>query len=291
MIIIHTALHLEAKALIEKLKLKRKLDFLGFEYFENQESGLLVSGIGKVNAAAAVGTLFGYLSANNVLLEKVALLNFGLAGATKDFETGKLYRVKKITDYSAEISYYPDLLLKSEIPVASIATFDRAVSEDNYPDLKNTLVDMEASGVFAAAAKFIAPHQIHSLKIVADHLQPDFFKTKDIDSLISNQFESFIKYYADLHALFEYVAEEETEISDAVIDLALEKIIRDLKLSVSQQRQLSELARQYEVVTKNNISEFLTGFHYKLSEHKKINAMSFQRLAGKLDVEIRKFVS
>lgn len=149
MIIIHTAIHPEAKQIIAHLKLKRDLEFPVFELYRNDQFAVIISGIGKINTAIALATAIQYLKARGHVLSTATIVNFGLAGGTSEYTIGELFYIQKISDHETESNYYPDLIYKHQLLATNIITFDRPVRQSEHPELSATLVDMEASAFFS----------------------------------------------------------------------------------------------------------------------------------------------
>lgn len=278
MILIHCALQLEAKALIDHYKLKKEVSFKAFDFFRNKDIALVISGLGKLNAATAIGSILTRLN-----LKQITVLNFGLAGATGEIAIGELCIINKITDHGTGINYYPDLLLKSFIPSQALMTFDQPVNKKDH-ELQSTLVDMEASGAWLAASKFIGPENFDCLKIVADHLDPKAFSKTEAQNLIEKHLSTIIER---IEQRIELNATDNSMPHD-YLEEELSEIVTDLQLTKAQQQILAALAEQYESITKKSISEFLRFFNYPKSRHKSANKMIFNKLQIKLEIEIKK---
>ncbi len=285
MIIIHTAIHPEAKQLISLLKLKRDLEFPVFELYRNDEFTLIISGIGKVNTAIALATTIQYLKGLGYLISTSTLVNFGLAGGTEELEIGELYYIQKITDHATDSNYYPDLIYINDLTPAVLTTFDRPVLRAKHPELTNTLVDMEASAFFQTANKFLAIHQIHVIKILIDHLTPQDFKLELLTELIEQKID-LLKTF--LNSLPKAPILKELSPNELAEEQSIEKVVFDLQLSKSQAQQLYDLIAQYHTMTNLLFTDFIRTYHYKLSEHKSVNANSFEKLKAKLSIEIGK---
>ena len=278
MILIHCALQLEAKILIEHYKLKKEVSFKAFDFFRNQDISLVISGLGKLNAAAAISSILTRLN-----LKQISVLNFGLAGATEDLSIGELFLINKITDYGTGINYYPDLLIQSSILQQSLITFDQPVSKDDHK-LESTLVDMEASGAWLAASKFIGPESFDCLKVVADHLEPKAFSKSEAQNLVQKHLGAIVER---IEQRLELTAANSSMPHD-YLEEELAELVLDLQLTKAQQQILAALAEQYESITKKSISEFLRFFKYPESRHKSANKMIFNKLQMKLEIEIKK---
>ena len=160
MLNIVTATFVEAKPIIKYFNLKKKNFVSEFQMFENFQKSisLIVSGIGKVNAASAVTyqALLCNKKKNNIWL------NIGIAGGNN--KIGELRLINKVIDNSNKKSWYPHFCFESEIKKKVCVTFD----EPKFI-YKNYFNDMELSGFFQTCLKFSCNELIHSIKIVSDN--------------------------------------------------------------------------------------------------------------------------
>ena len=166
----------EATALIKYWDLKPSN--ISKKIFLNKEKkiNLLISGIGKNNAEE--GTIF--------LAEKTKknsfFLNIGIAGH-RDFKLGEIFLVSKVTDNKTNYNWYPTMLWKTKIQKAPLITV-------RFPKLRyatNALYDMEASGFFKGARKYVGPEMVQSIKIISDN------KKSSILHISSNKIENWVK--------------------------------------------------------------------------------------------------
>ncbi|MDF1753907.1 MAG: hypothetical protein P1U89_14085 [Verrucomicrobiales bacterium] len=159
------ALKPEAQPLIEQLNLKQApgLSGGGFPVFQNPENTdrLIISGVGKINAAAAVSWL-GQFS------EKwQAWINYGIAGH-QSAGVGSVFRAGRITDQATGRSWYPTAVWpkkEDRFEVAEIMTVDRPTAV--YPE--NAMIEMEASGFVSTALRFASSELIQVIKVVSDN--------------------------------------------------------------------------------------------------------------------------
>ncbi len=156
MINIITALQCEARPLIEYYKLRGNARHSAFRCYHNDEIQLIVSGIGKLAAATATT----YLAASTLGATSCAWLNLGIAGHANK-ATGVPLLAHKLIDNASEQQWFPGIVM----PISC----DIDKPEQTYH--KETMVDMEASGFYAAAARFQSCELIHSLKIISDNQQ------------------------------------------------------------------------------------------------------------------------
>lgn len=129
-------------------------------HLEGDDLKIILTGIGKVNAAFAVGRLFPAGLTRNDLSNDV-IINIGTCGS-KDLEG--LFLVNKITDEATGRDFYPDIPEGTGLREASLITADNVVTD---PD-PGCLYEMEASAIFQSASKLISPDRIFFLKLVSD---------------------------------------------------------------------------------------------------------------------------
>lgn len=170
-----TALDAEARPLIEHYRLKRDHS-LPYTLYKNDDTLLLVSGMGKMNAAMAVSTLLGW----RIPGDEDILMNVGVCGAPKSYKIGEALLIHQIIDNDRH--YYPDILYTHPLQETSLICVDTPQSElSDYP------VDMESASVFKAASRFFKLHQMAFIKIVSDHCTPESVtKEQVIEQIASN---------------------------------------------------------------------------------------------------------
>jgi hypothetical protein len=143
MINIVTALKIEALPIIEHFKLKNRNSI-----WQNEKFNLIITGSGKIKSAINTALLlkdFPYFT-----------INFGIAGSNC-FEVAEGFFIDKIVDTDTGFEYYPDFFKES-------TTLYTTSKVGKY----YSLVDMEGSGFFEAAYKFLSVEKIALYKIVSD---------------------------------------------------------------------------------------------------------------------------
>ena len=166
MVGIVVALDMEAKNVIETVgaveKKAKNGKKLYFGTIENRNFVLIISGIGKVNAALATQYLI-----DNFPIDYI--VNFGSVGGISDkTEICRYYAVDKCCQYDFDLSaldnvpvgyiqdfdtvyFYPQTDKLKFLPNASLATSDRFTEKDadikTVLDLKSTIFDMEGCAV------------------------------------------------------------------------------------------------------------------------------------------------
>lgn len=169
-----TALDAEARPFIEYYKLKRT-SLLPYTLYSNDTTLLLVTGIGKLNAAMAVSALLGWC----IPSDQDILINIGICGAPVEYTLGEALLIHQI--HSDNRHYYPDILYTHPLREASLLCVDEGQNSVHpFP------VDMESSGVFQASSRFFKLHQMAYLKIVSDHFTPDTITKEGVIALMQS---------------------------------------------------------------------------------------------------------
>jgi nucleoside phosphorylase len=159
---IMVALPDEARPLIECYALVRTSQGEPFRVYENPGRGLrlIVTGLGKMTAAAAAGYLFA-LGGNR---RDEAWLNAGIAGH-RDLPLGTPCLAHEVVDRASETSWYLPSVLDVACPTDRIYCVDQP--ETVYAD--GGLYDMESAGVVATCTRFAASELVQFVKIVSDN--------------------------------------------------------------------------------------------------------------------------
>lgn len=166
MILLHTALAVEARPLLDRWHLRQVGSSRLGSVYRSADDGnrmLVVSGTGALAAATAVSSVL----AREPSIE--AALSVGLAGCPwSGTLCGEARFIHQLHDAAGGRTYYPDVLVRHPWKEAALTTHGQPVAADARPD---TLVDMEGSGFFVAARARLPAHRIALLKIVSDHLE------------------------------------------------------------------------------------------------------------------------
>ena len=172
---IMTALYAEAQPIIEKYRLQKVPD-TPFPCYTSDTFTLLVSGMGLLNSAIAATW---YLSTQT---KPEKLVNIGIcASGRKETSIGACYRVRKIVDApGGKVWHLPPKAL--HLPQASVTTY---AAPQNKIDAKTELIDMESSGFYTAATKFLPKEAIALFKIVSDHGTSEIPDADFVHELIS----------------------------------------------------------------------------------------------------------
>ena len=161
MICLTVALRAEAKPLIDYYELKPYSPKGLFRVFKNEEIALVISGIGKIAAAAATTFLYTVLGQ----YPHRGWLNIGVAGhAERAIGEGVL--AHRIMDMATEKTWHSQPIVEHIIPTDRLITVD--TPEINYRD--SAMYDMEASGFYAIACRFTQLELVQCYKVISDNL-------------------------------------------------------------------------------------------------------------------------
>lgn len=185
------ALPAEARPLLDYYSFNRIGDKPFPLYHSTKHSmHLVISGMGKVNSAAATAWLGAQLSSQRIWI------NLGIAGHKKaPINSG--YWIDKIVDSATDNRYYPTILFPWQ--TAAIECYDKP--QTNYPN--TGLVDMESSGFFPTASLFTHRELVHLYKLVADNENQLPTKAKEI-----LQNHKWTKLWQEVSSLRQLAAEQ-----------------------------------------------------------------------------------
>lgn len=162
--LIHVALFIEAKPLIEHFNLKQ-YDTKPFKIFKNDEFVLIVSGLGKENTQKALEIVFEKYKIQNVF-------NVGTAGCSD----------KSIPLHSLFCTNRNDTILEY-LPCTTVDT------PQKYCDDETMLYDMEAQYFLQASQQHLDEQNIYVLKIVSDHCDDSVFKKEIVYNMVKKNIQ------------------------------------------------------------------------------------------------------
>ncbi|URZ07980.1 nucleoside phosphorylase-I family protein [Clostridium felsineum] len=234
----------EAEEIILYYNLKKEFSYSSFQIFCNEYIKLIISGIGKINAACAIG----YIGRETVKNSEDIIINIGICGG-RSRNIGEGILVNKIIDVDTKREFYPDIILKHEFEEGTLQTFTTPVVDGNVKDI----CDMEGSAFFECASKFFENHQIAIIKVVSDKADGSKVELKCLGELIKknmSKVNSYIKNY-------ENVFYKEKFLSDVCIR-NMEKLVRVLRLTESQKIEIKRAMVAYKI--RNNKEFDFSGF-------------------------------
>ena len=184
---------------------------------------LVVTGVGKINCAAATSYASSFLN----LPYYASLINIGIAGA-KEISIGEVVVANKIIHNSTNKSLFPFKVF-SDARHENVTSYENIVFD--YPE--NSCVDMEAFSFFTVASKFVSVEHVQVVKLISDN------KNSQIPSINTSFVLEVIKSKKDVLLTF----------LDKLIDLANNEAIiaykRDLKsINIEGKFKLSSYQKQ-----------------------------------------------
>jgi len=204
MLMIHTALHAEALALINYYKLKRQLNIKPYACYAGDGVFLIESGIGKIHTASAIAWANATIAAISPVW-----VNIGMAGhSERAIGSCLLARCikDKRSDQRACLHPLPTSISDSEDPLpASIPDSEDLLTldepEDSYP--AGSMVDMEGSAFVSVANRFTSPELIQSIKVISDNTQnpAQRLKTGEVETLFVPHLDIIDQTFQQLSSL------------------------------------------------------------------------------------------
>ncbi|MBO5228403.1 MAG: hypothetical protein J6B39_05355 [Lachnospiraceae bacterium] len=239
MILIVTALRIEAAPFIDYYNLKRDMNFKRHEVFKSPDSSvmLLITRPGKIPSAIALTELL----AGCDIASSDYMINIGICGSTAAFDKSTVYLCHSILDHDTGRQHYPDMLASHPFKEAALETFSVPVTNDNAHQVSVSLVDMEASALFEAGNYHFAANQMFFVKIPSDMLNPETVTKESINSLMTTC-APVITDWLDglLKASYNASAASSPTLSSEELVL-LNNLSESLRLSVTMKEQLKQL--------------------------------------------------
>lgn len=169
-LIIVAALADEARPLIRQLDLRPAPEKTLLPVHLSDHIALVVSGVGRRAAGAAVKYLTLGESAPQAVGRafrqgsgRAAWLNVGIGGH-RDLPVGQGILAHRVEDAGWSRAWYPRFAFDPPCPTEPVRTIDHV--ERNYLD--PVVYDMEAAGFAAAASSAVPPELIHVYKVISD---------------------------------------------------------------------------------------------------------------------------
>jgi adenosylhomocysteine nucleosidase len=185
---------LEAKPFVLGMSL-RQTEKVPFRLFQNEAVLLIISGIGKANAAMATAYVC-------LKYKPLCIFNLGAAGTTHSgYDLGEIFHIQKIVELDRPdlktgkpCVHQPDLLAGFKTTI--LATSDRAVldpKERKAISITADLIDMEGASVVQACTTF--QKHCYLFKFVSD--TPEHTRDQDIVDHIRRYRKTFYDFFAD----------------------------------------------------------------------------------------------
>ena len=232
MIYIFSAFYAEAKNIIDHYGLKKEKspEAVRFDVFANDSIRLVITGVGEINAAAAVSNIGGAYG----ISPDDEILNVGCgAGFGNETCLGSLFLGNKLTEQMTGRTFYPDMLMKTNLMECEIVTVTRVLNEGR----DSVVYDMEAAAVYQAAAFFVGPHRMHFIKLVSD--AGERIDQSKITELFALQEEKICGYIDMLLS----VCADKASIDDTKSAWNIDGLISDMRCSKVMGDQLAQLIK------------------------------------------------
>lgn len=240
MIYIFSAFYAEAKNIIDHYGLKKEKspETVRFDVFANDSIRLVITGVGEINAAAAVSNIGGAYG----ISPDDDILNVGCgAGFGNETCLGSIFLGNKLTEQMTGRTFYPDMLMKTNLMECEIVTVARVLNEGR----DSVVYDMEAAAVYQAAAFFVGPHRMHFIKLVSD--AGERIDQSKITELFALQEEKICGYIDMLLSVGGNKAsmDDKTKGKNTVAESAwnMDRLICDMRCSKVMGDQLAQLIK------------------------------------------------
>ena len=232
MIYIFSAFYAEAKNIIDHYGLKKEKspEMVRFDVFANESIRLVITGVGEINAAAAVSNIGGAYG----ISPGDEILNVGCgAGFSSDICLGSIFLGNKLTEQMTGRTFYPDMLMKANFRECEIITVARVLNEG----CDSVVYDMEAAAVYQAAAFFVGPHRMHFIKLVSD--AGERIDQSKITELFALQEDKICGYIDRLLS----ACADKAQMDDTQSSWNMDRLICDMRCSKVMGDQLAQLIK------------------------------------------------
>ena len=229
---IFSAFYAEAKNIIDHYGLKKEKspEMVRFDVFANESIRLVITGVGEINAAAAVSNIGGAYG----ISPDDEILNVGCgAGFSSDICMGSIFLGNKLTEQMTGRTFYPDMLMKANFRECEIVTVARVLNEG----CDSVVYDMEAAAVYQAAAFFVGPHRMHFIKLVSD--AGERIDQSKITELFALQEDKICGYIDRLLS----ACADKAPMDDTQSSWNMDRLICDMRCSKVMGDQLAQLIK------------------------------------------------
>lgn len=229
------ALKEEAKTIIDHYELRFVNENPLFPIFKNTDEThwLVLSGIGRHNAAAATS----YLYSTSNAMQNTAWINIGIAGCGQG-KYGDLCLVDKISNNCGQ-SRYPTTKPRTHLPKMNLFTSDVPINDYSSQEL----IDMEGLAFYDIVSKFTSNELICLMKVISDGPKNNI-KSLNRDKIIDliksniNNIKEIVSYYEKLSQL-EFLNNQKPYL--------FYQITSDWHFTVTQKYKLENLLRRIKV--------------------------------------------
>lgn len=261
------ALLAEAKPLIKDLKLTLTQQS-PFQIYSNEMIKLIITGMGQEQALMATT----HLLTKYPPTDRDLVVNFGIAGAAKDFTIGELVVAHTLLQQHSGKKIYPDMRLTHPFKELVLTTVNQVQTQDD-PQLQ--AVDMEAFGVVQAALLFIKSSQVFVFKVVSDHFSATIPSKEKVAQWMTPHIEMLLALLDNAqHKLPQKLHYSPTLTQE------IHKTIAVLKLTQTQANQLHDRIKGY--ILKHGKEPMMPKHLPEMIQHKKEQKDAFNKLLNLL---------
>ncbi len=231
------ALSCEARPLARLLRLKGDPAHRAFRLFVGDGADLVVTGVGKV--AAAAGT--AYMAAAIDARPDDVWINVGVGGHRSE-ALGSVWTAHTIRDAGSGRHWHPPRTATEGFAAAEVVTIEEV--EREYP--RECVYEMEAAGFWPTATRFTAAELCQVVKVVSDG------PGSSVDEVVAERVEGLIT--AALPTL--------SDLLDSLRDLAsaappappalASELLERWHFSLTQRRQLERLQQRFWALTSSS---------------------------------------
>lgn len=275
MVLIITALMIEAKPIIRHFKLKKDMTLHAYPVFRNGETALIVGGTGKVKSAMAAVYLFSLYGSD----KRDILINIGFCGSSSNlYSPGSLLAVNRVSDMDTGMDYYPDIFWGRELPKKALCCYSRPVRRSDLKTGSEVFCDMESAGIMEAARKFAYAHQTAIVKVISDDLTPDNLDKKLLEGYMEKHMpclEQIINELKQLgHHCDKLVLDEEKRVLDAIsrdlrfTEAMKQMLFKEIKKAKQQGAEPLDILKPHEGIIVNSKNEGKISFEKIIGELK-----------------------
>ena len=237
MLCLVVALAAEARPLLAFHRLQGVSDH-PYRICAGEQTHLIVSGVGKIAAAAATAYLRALIGDT-----PAAWLNIGIAGHGSQ-AVGTPLLAHKIVDAASGKPFYPTFTAPPPCRTTLLHTVDRA-----QPATGDVAYDMEASGFCEAAQRFATSERVHCLKVVSDNPQSPYqtLNAEKVEALIETQLDAVAQVGEHLRALSQQLHALHADPP------GLAELTTRWQFTTTQQHQLRGLLARWQALSKTPI--------------------------------------
>ena len=223
------ALASEARPLIEHYRLSSLRHACGFRIYAADSVRLVVTGMGKVNAAAGTAYLAGF----DPHLDQ-AWLNIGIAGH-RSLNVGTATFALKVTDQATGRNWYPPQAVDMPGMGAHVTTYDTPMV--SYP--AEFVCEMEASAYYSVATRFSSGEVVQCYKIISDN------KSSPVSELTAGTVTSLVRDHVNtIDGIAQSLQGMTKQLPRLAFQRELDQFVERWHFTVAQQVQLRDMLRK-----------------------------------------------